>query len=414
MFKKISLLVFLLLSSSLVAQDVIKTMFYNLLEFPTASPGSRDQILQNLLNEYDPDIFMVCELENEAGADQILNISLNDEGIDYKRVPFVLNTSGDSNLQQLIYYRNGMFEVETTEIIRTDVRDINRYQLRINTTDNDVDPLFVDIYVSHLKSSQGSSNEAKRLEMVTEFTNSLSSLDPNSFVIFAGDLNVYDADEPAYVELLDPSNAITLADPIDRPGDWNNNIAFQDIHTQSTRVSAGPFGAGAGGGLDDRFDFILVSENMMTDPKLRYIPDTYKSFGNNGNCFNMDISDANCTGPFGQQLRNNLFSMSDHLPVVMQLETNKQIILNTAEVATEAYFQLDNTIVSETIRLKMSAQVIEPVSIQIFSVLGQEVMHIPAVDETYTTIDVSALPTGIYYLKTNLPSHKPLKFLKTS
>ena len=93
--------------------------------------------------------------------------------------------------------------------------------------------------------------------MVTEFTNTLGDLDPNSFVLFAGDLNIYTSTEPAYIELLDPTNPIVLVDPIDTPGAWNNNEDFTAVHTQSTRTSSGPFGAGAGGGLDDRFDFIL-------------------------------------------------------------------------------------------------------------------------------------------------------------
>ena len=37
------------------AQDIIKIMFYNLLEFLTALPGDRATILQNVLNEHGPD-----------------------------------------------------------------------------------------------------------------------------------------------------------------------------------------------------------------------------------------------------------------------------------------------------------------------------------------------------------------------
>ena len=129
--------------------------------------------------------------------------------------------------------------------------------------------------------------------MVTEFTDALETIDPDSYVLFTGDFNFYSSSEPAYQELLDPTNAIVMVDPIDTPGNWSENIDFQAVHTQSTRIDSGPFGAGSGSGMDDRFDFILISENMLTDPNLRYIPDTYIEFGNNGNCFNDDISDRN-------------------------------------------------------------------------------------------------------------------------
>ncbi|MFC7357434.1 T9SS type A sorting domain-containing protein [Jejudonia soesokkakensis] len=397
------------------AQETIKTMFYNLLEYPSASSVNRDQTLQSIIDTYEPDIFMVCELESQQGADLILNVSLNDEGANYTAFPFIENTSGEADLQQLLFYRSNMFTVETSEIIATDVRDINRYQLKLNTADGATDPVLLDFYVAHLKSSQGSSNEAQRLDMVTEFTNTLSNLDPNSFVFFAGDLNFYDAGEPGYIELLDDTNAIRLVDPIDMPGDWNNNEAFQAIHTQSTRISSGGFGAGAGGGMDDRFDFILISENMLTNPVMRYVPDTYKSYGNNGNCYNLDVRDPGCTGEFSQELRNNIYSMSDHLPVVMELETNKQIILATEEFeVTEAVFQLEKTIVSEALELTFAQTPDTAVTIEIYNTLGQKVLIETSQNQTSVFINVSSLAEGVYYLKTNLNTTQTIKFLKIS
>jgi hypothetical protein len=59
------ILVSLFLATTCLGQSTIKTMFYNLLEFPEALPGDRSTILKNILNEYNPDIFMVCELQNQ-------------------------------------------------------------------------------------------------------------------------------------------------------------------------------------------------------------------------------------------------------------------------------------------------------------------------------------------------------------
>ncbi|RMA58921.1 T9SS type A sorting domain-containing protein [Ulvibacter antarcticus] len=415
MLKRILFIALTIISCTAIAQGSLKTMFYNLLDYPEYLPGDRSIILQEILDTYEPDIFMVCELKTPAGANEVLNIGLNDEGENYTAAPFEYNQSGSANLQQLLYFRSSMFSLVSTGIIETSVRDINRYVLQLNTADQSTDPILIHVYVTHLKSSQGGSNVNLRLDMVNEFTSTLPSLDPNSFIIFAGDLNLYTSTEPAYIELLDPTNAIVMADPIDTPGSWNNNSDFQQVHTQSTRTSSGPFGAGAGGGMDDRFDFILISENMKTDPKLRYVDSSYKSFGNNGNCYNKNVNDVECVGEFDVELRNKIYAMSDHLPVVMELETNKEIVLSGIEFDTsEALVTLKNTVVTDNLFLKISQEVTEPVSFRIYNTLGQEIMQLTTKPSEEISIDLSQLDSGIYYLKNDLPFSETTKFLKIS
>jgi hypothetical protein len=407
--KSIFYIAFLFLSLSLTAQETINTMFYNLLDFPEASPGGRSEILRNIFSDYEPDIFMVCELQSEAGADEILNITLNYNETTYSRSEFVANQSGGGDLQQLIFFKTNKFSLESSEVITTNVRDINKYVLKLNTVDQQTDPILIHIYVTHLKSSQGSSNQNLRLDMVSEFTADLESLDPSSFVIFAGDFNLYTSSEPAYQKLLDNTNAITMVDPIDTPGSWHDNDTYQDIHTQSTRINSGPFGAGAGGGLDDRFDFITISENMTSDPKMKYITDSYKSFGNNGNCFNLDISDESCLGEFNQQLRNNLFSMSDHLPVVMQLETDKEFILNSSDFSFIEDIVIDNTLVNDILNITIQNQNASDHSFIIYNTLGQKIKEYNSSNDRYIQLNVSNLSSGLYYLKFNNSIHKFIK-----
>lgn len=395
------------------AQGIIKTMFYNLLEFPSAFPSNRAEILRDILQEYKPDIFMVCELETEAGAAIILNTSLNNGGNHYAMAPFMPTQSGDPEHLQLIFYRKNMFSLEAMEVLPTAIRDINYYTLKLNTADQQTDPVFIEVFVTHLKSSQGTANKQLRLEMVQQFTNRLATMNPNAFVIFSGDFNLYTHTEPAYQELLNPTNAIVMVDPINRPGSWHNNINFQDIHSQSTRIYSGPFGAGAGGGLDDRFDFIVMSSNMQTDPKLKYIPDTYKSFGNNGNCYDNNINSPDCFGDFSQELRDNLYNMSDHLPIVMDLETNKDIILKTEDFRSQHVITLESTLVQEKLNIRMNSNISGKINFEIYNILGQKLLEYVSEDSEYISIDVSKLSNGIYYLRTNLPSSQTFKFIKT-
>lgn len=410
--KSILSFAFILLSFSLTAQETINTMFYNLLEFPEASPGGRSEILRNIFSEFEPDIFMVCELQSEEGADEILNISLNYESNQYARTEFIPNQSGEADLQQLVFFKSDIFSLESSDVITTSVRDINKYTFKLNTVDQQTDPILIYIYVTHLKSSQGSDNQNLRLEMVTEFTTDLESLDPDSFVIFAGDFNLYTSSEPAYQELLDTTNAIVMLDPIDTPGSWHDNDSYQDIHTQSTRINSGPFGAGAGGGLDDRFDFITISENMTSDPKMNYVANSYKAYGNNGNCFNLDISDESCLGEFNQQLRNSLFSMSDHLPIVMQLETNKEFILGSSDFTLVDDFSLASTYVDDYLTISTLKNESLNCTFTIYNTLGQKVKVLHHFGSPSKSYNISNLKSGLYYIKSDLLNNSTSKFIK--
>jgi len=414
--KKLVLIVVFSFSSLFAfSQEAIRTMFYNILDFPEAEPLNRPEILAEIIQEIDPDIFMVCELQSEAGADIILETALNANGGDYARAPFIPSLSGAIDHQQLIFYRRKMFSLEEVEAMETAVRDINYYQLKLSTADQRTDPVFIDIFVSHFKSSPGHANEQLRLDMAQKLTSKLASLDSDSFVLFSGDLNFYSATEPGYLELTNPDNPITLTDPLNRPGHWHENQNFSDIHTQSTRISAGPFGgAGAGGGLDDRFDFILMSENMVDDPKLRYIPNSYKSYGNNGNCYKNNVNSPDCTGFYTQEIRDNLYNMSDHLPVVLDLETNKEIVLSTPHIAAKDLINLNETIVTRWLHIEVSPSVQKDLSIEIYNALGQRVFIHHATDQGLITLDIAAFADGIYFLKTNHPQIPTLKFLKTS
>lgn len=413
MYKNILSLVLLFISLCTQAQGTVKTMFYNLLEFPSAQPSNREQILMEIIDAYEPDIFMVCELESEYGADLILNTSLNDEGENYVRAPFEPSQSGDPDHQQLLFYRKGMFSLEAVEVIPTQVRDINHYTLKLSTADQQTDPVYLEVFVTHLKSSQGSGNQTLRLEMVNRFTDKLATLDPNAFVIFSGDFNFYTASEPGYQKLLDPANAIVMVDPIDRPGSWHNNDNYQDIHSQSTRISSGPFGAGAGGGLDDRFDFITISENMHSDPKLKYVENSYKSFGNNGNCYDKSINDPDCAGNFSQTLRDHLYNMSDHLPIVMDLETNKEIVLSTESFSVETPIVIESTLVSTLLNINVGSNSKKNITFEVYNTLGQKLMEFSLETARRLSIDVNQLAHGMYYLKTDLPGSRTLKFLKS-
>lgn len=408
---RIFILIMIFWGSIIEAQSSIKTMFYNLLEFPEAPPVNRPTILRTILNDYQPDLFMVCELQSEEGANIILNTSLQTTDNRYAKSAFVSNQSNTStDLQQLVFYNKKKLTLESQDLITTGIRDINHYLFKLNTTDKITNPIYLDVFVTHLKSSQGFTEEEQRLDMVLDFTSTLINIPTDHYVIFSGDFNLYTGQEGAYQELLDPTNAIILKDPINKNGNWHNNSSYQDIHTQSSRVSKDDFNnRGAEGGMDDRFDFILISENLENGNTLKYTPNTYKTYGNNGNCYNKSINDVSCTGTFSQMIRDALYNMSDHLPVVMQLETEKVLSIENQMIVNSYLKFVNGNFITNNISLKVDTSIFDQ-QIVIYNSMGQQIKSV-TLNEQIKNIDATYFANGIYYIKLQNTT-STLKFIK--
>lgn len=424
----------LLLTFQGFGQTRIKAMMYNLLNYSNNTVGQqKTPFLKTVLDEVDPDLFMVCELISEAGSNYMFNNAILPHNADFDKAEFEINQSSGSNLQQMVYYNSKKLVLETSRVILADTRDINHYTFRLNTVNSATDPIKLEVFVSHLKASTGSSNRQRRLASVEDFIAALNDIPSTSHVIFAGDFNFYTSNEEGYQRLIDNNNPIVMIDPIDRPADpfpndsgvsdpftfyssssiyfWRNS-AYTDIHTQSTRTSnAGLIdNSGAGGGMDDRFDFIMMSENFNTSSDLFYVNGSYESIGNNGNCYNSFVSDATCTGTYSQSLRNALIEVSDHLPVVMEIETPENTL--STEIYTQAVGILNSNIVSTSLNLSLNlGSSIK--SLQIYNSNGQLIKSIDLKNQLENTlnIDVEQLSNGIYYLSAQNLS-RPLKFVK--
>ena len=96
------------------------------------------------------------------------------------------------------------------------------------------------------------------------------------------------------------------------PGTWND-ASYAQYHTQSTRTRQ--FGGGANGGLDDRFDLILMSQAVIDAGGMQYDDGTYIPYGNDGLHYNDSINQPP-NNAVGQEIANALHYSSDHLPVM--------------------------------------------------------------------------------------------------
>lgn len=320
--KYILILSLLLVINSFAQTDTISIVSYNVLNFPegrddcggnTVVPNRQDT-LRKVLQYLSPDIFVACEVQTAAGANSILANSLNVFGANNFAMA---NFIEDGSLNNSMYYNTDKLTLKSQDRIETTPRAIDHYVLYANDPNLGVyyDTTFIEVYMCHLKAGSGGSNEETRADQTEMLMDYIATRPLSSNHFFCGDLNVYSSSENGYQNLL--SGPLALVDPISSPGNWNNNSSFSGIHTQSTRTSLN-YDCGSKGGLDDRFDQILVSQNVMSGAdSLRYLNNSYDAVGNDGNHFNSNLlSGSNSQYP--DSVVNALYYMSDHLPVVLK------------------------------------------------------------------------------------------------
>ena len=314
-------------STASIAQTAVKVMSYNTLNFPFGTMPNRQDTLKKVLNYVQPDLLLLQEVRTSQGLNLILNQACNELPGSYAAASFFPNQSGfagNNDLQQCLIYNTEVFGLGEEYTIETDLRDINVYKLFFaeDALETGGDTTFVYVYNTHFKAGSEPADQNDRTDMAEIAANSLSQLPANSYILFGGDFNLQNSSEPAYQLLLSGGGTNTLGDPIDAPGNWGaSSYPFKEHHTQATRANQ-IFNDGVGGGLDDRFDFILVSNVMKTAASpVRYSFGSYKALGNNGTCYNEDITD--CAGAFNDvplDILRAMYFFSDHVPVVMELE----------------------------------------------------------------------------------------------
>jgi endonuclease/exonuclease/phosphatase family metal-dependent hydrolase len=277
-------------------------MTYNLLNYPGTDTTTRNPYFRTTLSYVNPDILVVQEITSQAGVNGFVNNVLNSYS-SYKAGTFIDGYDTDN----AIFYKDSAFTFLSNTRITTALRDINQFKLVVNASGDTL-----NIFSVHLKASQGTEEEAARAAEVDRLRAITDKLSSNANFVVVGDFNLYTSSESAYQKLLSQSSTGYFLDPINKPGNWHNNSAFTSIHTQSPRVEQ--FGGGSTGGLDDRFDFILISQAVKDEGGIAYINGSYTAVGNDGNHFNKSINvQPNTAVPAA--VATALYYSADHLPV---------------------------------------------------------------------------------------------------
>ena len=327
------LLISILITISALAQDTLTVMQYNLLYYGNYNSGfadcyetnnntqRKDECIRTIVDFVKPDIFTVCEFgATQQLQNNFLRHNLNINGADYWQSDNIINIAG-SNIINHIFFDSRKMGLKRHVALRTNPRDTDIYELYLKTPSLAAgDTIRLVCIVAHPKAGMGYESDRRALmQIAMDYVNQNY---PTDNVLIMGDFNMYGASEPGYRLLTQTySNpSICFMDPlalVGGVGEWNNNSQFAPFHTQSTRSYSDE--CFSSGGLDDRFDFILMADEIaFSYNHMRYVQGSYHAVGNDGYHFNMSVN-QNYNSSVPADVAEALYDSSDHLPVTMKI-----------------------------------------------------------------------------------------------
>jgi endonuclease/exonuclease/phosphatase family metal-dependent hydrolase len=299
--------------------SALRVVTYNVLNFPGSTGAAREDDFRTVIEQLDADVIVVQEMLSQTGVDQFLNNVLNFGAPgEYAAAPFYNGYDTDNAL----FYRVATVDFVSMQRLTTALRDINEYVVRPVGYSSTAARFAV--YSAHLKAGSTSTDQTKRLAEATILRNHTNQFDEGHNFMLGADLNIRSSSEAAYQKIVgsEANNNGRFLDPLNAPGNWHDNSSFAWLHTQSPRTTA--FGGGATGGMDDRFDQILISYALYDGEGMDYIDGSYVSYGNDGYHFNTAIN-SGTNYAVGATIANALHEAADHLPVYADFQLPARI-----------------------------------------------------------------------------------------
>ena len=408
--KKGLTVIFLLISLIIKAQDTLVVMQYNLLNYGNYTNycttnnnnvSLKDGYIKTIINYIKPDIFSVNEMVAQEAMMEHLRGVLNETWTNnYKRPTFVYQNS--DYLANTIYYNSEKLTFYSQSIAQNYIRDINVYKFYYNSPElENGDTAFIICITAHLKAGYGTDNENKRTTMAKNTMNYIASHNPKDNYLLMGDFNLYSDSEPAWhFFTMNSNNDISFNDPVNKSGNWHNNSSYKFYHTQSTHGSSN--GCAATGGLDDRFDFILISNDIKNGTKkVKYITGSYRTVGQDGKHFNKGLLDSPTNNTVPSNVLSALYKNSDHLPITLKLKVDATVGINEKPVSGFSSIRMANP-VNNKIKTEVYCKFNGNVKIALFDLTGKKLLSKSFdIKQGYNSlnIDVSMLKRGFYLLR---------------
>jgi hypothetical protein len=356
---------------------------WNVTNWSADDVGSRGAAFQNAIYgiapnglSFAPDVLIIEEVEEGSNGNQaavnaflnLLNTAPNSPG-DWAAVPYLVNQGDTGNA--LFYRTSKMTWLGTTTlgVAGVDVggsntqspRDNQRWRMRLVGYTGAGAEIY--IYGAHFKAGADNTTDLpRRIPEALRIRTDANNLPDGSNFLLGADFNVQTSTQTAYDYLVGTSatsgdvrfdTSGRFFDPINKPGNWNGNCTFRNIHTQEPGTNA------SSGGMDDRHDQILIAGALRDNQGMSYISNTpggnilapfvtpssctastsqtwwddpnhsYRCWGNDGNHFNASISVNAAVSPggfntqVGPTIAQSLITTvagNGHLPVFLDLQ----------------------------------------------------------------------------------------------
>lgn len=412
--KKILFLTLLSIFTKLHAADTLRVMQYNILNYgnyTTYCTSSNNNInmkndaLRSITQYVKPDIFTVNEISQwQPFHQQILDSVLNVNGvIKYKKVPYSNNAGSD--IINMCYYNSEKLVYHSMIVPQSYIRDINIYRFYYKSTSlANGDTAFISCIQAHLKAGDATSdpqNPVDRDTMTTRLMRYLNNVNKADNYMMMGDFNVYSSSENCFQKLVNhPNLNIRFYDPINKLGNWNNNSSFAHYHTQSTHTTSG---CAASGGMDDRFDFILLSNMLLNGiGNYKYISNSYKALGNDGLHYNNAINASPQNNSVPANVLNAIYNNSDHLPIILDLLVNTSVSIEEKETKSPFLNLFFQNPVKDNVELFLALEKALKIKISIIDIQGKYLYDADFMLQSGSnelSINTDFLKKGIYFMQ---------------
>ena len=220
-----------------------------------------------------------------------------------------------------------------------------------------------------------------------------------------GDFNVKTYTEPCFQAALNPSDSnYKFYDAANQLANWHSNPApYAKYLTVDTRTVA-LNDCGSNSGMQDWYDHILITKDILkgTD-SLMYVPNSFVTVGQDGQHLNGALTDAPTNTAAPAYIINDLYYMSNHLPVTVKLAVNKEKALPLAiEPVSEqpSLIKFSNPVTSKInftlVDDKLSGQ---KVKMALYNILGGEVLRNDIILSSENSVALPQIAPGMYIIR---------------
>ncbi len=383
--------------------DTLRVMVQNTLHFGDGCQGTQDFLnyqLKTIVAYVNPDLI---------GLDKVQAIKLNSsdpygispvwfaDSIIYGALDSVypgrfeyctLTDYSEANNgdMSVLFYNQNKLGFLTVKNLYEGEEDIDLYKLfykdpNLNLTH---DTTFLYVVLCHTISGTSSTGRDGQAATVIDSLRTYFTHLPN--LIYMGDFNSHNTTEPGYELITQTTDTdFLLYDPpffpdsrLVYPIDWTTNPTQAAMElTTTTRENADPNSCGNTGGGYDWFDHIFLSRNIVNNYNyIRYIPNTWKSIGNDGNRVGISVNDSvtngrNLSAP--SSVLNAEYQFSDKYPVTVQLGVtyNTATGINTITQWNEGSIKVTNPVKNALVIYFPSTMVGKDVSMELYDVCGR-------------------------------------------